>query len=58
MIDVLIMGRNSYEKVLSFDEWPYGEFPVVVLSSQTIRIPEQLQTCVSTSAETPTALIQ
>jgi len=22
-VDGLIMGRNSYEKVLSFDEWPY-----------------------------------
>lgn len=52
------MGRNSYEKVLSFDEWPYGNLPVVVLSSQTITIPERLRPCVSSSAETPTALVQ
>lgn len=31
-VDGLIMGRNSYEKVLSFDEWPYGNLPVVVLN--------------------------
>jgi len=32
-VDGLIMGRGSYEKVLSFDEWPYAK-PVVVLSSR------------------------
>ena len=57
-VDVLIMGRHSYEKVLSFEEWPYGDLPVVVMSSQKITIPQQLQTCVSTSAETPSALVQ
>jgi dihydrofolate reductase len=57
-VDGLVMGRHSYEKVLSFDEWPYGDLPVVVMSSQTITIPEQLRTCISTSAETPIALVQ
>jgi len=57
-VDCLIMGRNSYEKVFSFDEWPYGDLPVIVMSSQTIKIPEHLQNCVSTSAETPCALVQ
>lgn len=57
-VDGLIMGRNSYEKVLSFDEWPYGDLPVVVLSSQTIIIPEHLQSSVSTSTETPINLVQ
>lgn len=57
-VDVLVMGRNSYEKVLSFEEWPYGELPVVVMSSQTVTIPEKLQACVSASTESPTALVQ
>ena len=57
-VDTLVMGRNSYEKVLSFNEWPYGDLPVVVLSSQQITVPQKLQTCVSTSTETPTALVQ
>lgn len=57
-VDGLIMGRHSYEKVLSFDEWPYGDLPVVVMSSQTITIPEQLRTSVSTSAESPIVLVQ
>ncbi len=33
MSDYLIMGRNSYEKVLSFDEWPYEGQKVIVISS-------------------------
>lgn len=32
-IDVIIMGRYSYEKVLSFESWPYT-LPVIVLSHQ------------------------
>ncbi|MCB0790378.1 MAG: dihydrofolate reductase family protein [Flavobacteriales bacterium] len=31
-IDAIVMGRHSFEKVLSFDTWPYAK-PVVVLSS-------------------------
>ncbi len=31
--DWIIMGRGSYEKVLTFDEWPYDR-PVLVLSRQ------------------------
>lgn len=30
-MDGLIMGRGSYEKVVSFEEWPYTK-PVIVLS--------------------------
>ncbi|CAK9887495.1 MULTISPECIES: dihydrofolate reductase family protein [Pseudomonas] len=32
-IDTLIMGRNTFEKVLTFGEWPYSHKRVVVLSS-------------------------
>lgn len=32
-VDVLVLGRISYEKVLSFGEWPYGKKRVIVLSS-------------------------
>ena len=41
-VDVLVMGRKSYEKVLSFGIWPYDSTPVVVLSSQEVNIPEHL----------------
>lgn len=35
-VDALIIGRKTYETVLAFETWPYGEKPVFVLSSQPI----------------------
>lgn len=35
-VDALIIGRKTYETVLSFDAWPYGEKPVHVLSTRTL----------------------
>ena len=35
-IDVILIGRNTYEKVLTFDEWPYPGKRVAVLSSQPL----------------------
>jgi dihydrofolate reductase len=32
-VDAIVMGRGCYEKVLSFDSWPYDK-PVLVLSKQ------------------------
>ena len=43
-IDVLILGRNSYEKCLTFSPWPYSTKKVVVLTSQptdTLALPEK-----------------
>ncbi|MEM9352939.1 MAG: dihydrofolate reductase family protein [Planctomycetota bacterium] len=41
-IDYLVMGRNTYEKVLSFGiPWPY-EKPVVVLTSRPLDLPDEL----------------
>jgi dihydrofolate reductase len=37
-VDVIIMGSRSYEKVLTFGEWPYTK-PVVVLSSRELAPP-------------------
>ena len=35
-VDALVMGRNTYEKVLTFSDWPYGEKPVFVLSTRPL----------------------
>jgi dihydrofolate reductase len=35
-VDVLVIGRNTYEKVLTFDNWPYADKRVVVLSSRAV----------------------
>ena len=35
-VDALAMGRNTYDKVLTFGTWPYGKKPVFVLSSRLL----------------------
>ena len=35
-VDVIIIGRKTYETVLSMDPWPYGNKRVVVLSSRPL----------------------
>jgi dihydrofolate reductase len=35
-VDALVIGRNTYETVLTFDTWAYGRKPVFVLSSRPI----------------------
>lgn len=40
-IDHIVMGRNTYEKVLSFGGWPY-EKKVIVLTSRDLSIPPDL----------------
>jgi dihydrofolate reductase len=40
-VDALVMGRRTYEVVLPFGTWPYGDKPVFVLSSKPLpRIPK------------------
>ena len=40
-IDALVMGRNTYEKVLSFGVWSYDK-PVFVLSNTLDRVSEEM----------------
>jgi len=35
-VDGLVIGRKTFETVLTFDAWPYGEKPVFVLSTRTL----------------------
>ena len=35
-VDALVIGRKTYETVLTSDTWPYGEKPVFVLSTHTL----------------------
>jgi dihydrofolate reductase len=35
-VDVLVIGRRTFEKVLTFDAWPYGQKRVVVLSTKAL----------------------
>ena len=58
-VDVLIMGRKTFETVLSFGiEWPYSEKRVIVLSSQPLQIPSDLPATVEASSLSPADLVQ
>jgi dihydrofolate reductase len=35
-VDALVIGRKTLETVLAFDTWPYGDKPVVVLSTHPL----------------------
>lgn len=41
-VDAIVMGRNTFEKVLSFSEWPYQK-PIFVLSNYLSKVPEHLR---------------
>lgn len=56
-VDALLMGGNTFEKVLSFGGWPYEETPVVVLSSRELAIPEHLQGKVRAEWRAPEGLV-
>ncbi len=57
-MDGLVMGRTSFEKVLSFDPWPYS-LPVTVMSRSLDQasIPEPLRDSVQLSRQTPEDLM-
>jgi len=57
-VDTLIMGRKTYEQVMSFGQWPYGQTPVVVLSRSSISLPPSLPDAVTHSSESPRDLYE
>lgn len=40
-IDAIVMGRNTFEQVLTFDSWPFDK-PVFVLSNSLSELPESM----------------
>jgi dihydrofolate reductase len=37
-VEAIVIGRNTFDKVMTFPEWPYGKKRVVVLSSRPIDV--------------------
>ncbi len=56
-VDALIMGRKTFEQVLTFGDWAYGETPVIVMSHNAVVIPKHLTATVSYSSELPSDLL-
>lgn len=57
-VDTLVMGRNTFEKVLTFGDWPYKDTPVIVLSSSPISFRDDIPDSVAHSSEDPHALCE
>ena len=56
-VDVIVMGRNTFETVLSLPEWPYGSKRVVVLSSRTLDLSAVRGRPVEQMAGTPAEIV-
>lgn len=58
-IGALVMGRQTFEKVLTFPEWPYA-VPVIVMSRtpESVEVPQALQDKVQVTSDTPEAVLR
>lgn len=57
-IDALVIGRKTFETVEAYDEWPYGDKRVVVLSSQPIDFSHVKGGSIEQMAGSPAAVVQ
>ena len=57
-VDVMVMGRGSFEKVLEFNDWPYGSKPIIVLSRSLTEFPKELQGSVRIDNSAPEELLE
>jgi len=56
-VDALVIGRKTFEKVLSFDTWPYGDKRVVVLSSRPVDLSAAVGGVVEQMAGPPAEIV-
>jgi dihydrofolate reductase len=57
-MDLLVMGRKTFEQVLTFEDWPYKNTKIIVMSSKQIEIPGHLRGKVTVTKESPTQLME
>ena len=57
-VDALVMGRNTYELVRTFGQWPYGSKPVFVLTTRGVEIPDSLKSSVETLSGNPRQVVE
>jgi dihydrofolate reductase len=56
-VDAIVMGRNTFEQVLTFPDWPYADTPVWVVSRTLKQLPPHLPQQVRLMAEEPRRLV-
>ena len=52
-IDVLVMGRNTFELAQTFPSWPYGDTRVLVTSRSPVKVPDALAKTVTGTSDSP-----
>lgn len=58
-VDALVMGRNTFDMVQSFGEWPYGDKRVIVLTSRAIEnVPDTVEQVTLDAEELANTLAQ
>jgi len=57
-VDLLVMGRKTFEQVLLFGKWPYKDTQVLVLSKNGVHIPVELQKSVSAYSGEPEEILE
>ena len=56
-VDALVIGRKTFEKVLTFDPWPYGAKRVVVLSSKPLDLSKVVGGVVEQMSGAPSEIV-
>ena len=56
-VDALVIGRKTFEKVLTFAPWPYGSKRVVVLSSQPLDLSKAVGGVVEQRSGSPSDIV-
>ncbi|MAL18593.1 MAG: deaminase [Balneola sp.] len=56
-VDAIVMGRHSFEKVLTFDDWYYEDIEVIVLTTRKLTVPERLGDKVRVESGTPHEIV-
>jgi dihydrofolate reductase len=56
-VDAIVIGRKTFEKVLTMGPWPYGDKRVVVLSSRPVDLSKAVGGVVEQMAGTPAEIV-
>ena len=56
-VDALVIGRKTFETVLAFEAWPYGDKRVVVLSNRPVDLSAAKGGVVEQMAGTPAEIV-
>lgn len=56
-VDVAVMGRSTFEKVLTLGDWPFPRLPVRVLTTRPLEIPASLPASVRATGGPPAEVL-